>query len=109
MGCVNKSQRGPELAKKLLWVLPDAGNAVAHEADENGFGGRLAINPVLDVVPLRITLANFVFRFADSGHYFFAIHSNGGTAILNGFLHFGRQRIHPLHGSGALLREIKKW
>src|SRR6267142_6763926 len=78
-------------SEKLLWVLPDAGDAVAHEANEDGFGGRLAINPVLDVVSLRITLANFVFWLADRGHHFFAIHSNCGTAILNGFLHFGRQ------------------
>src|SRR5882762_5936875 len=58
-------------SEKLLWVLPDAGDAVAHEANEDGFGGRLAVNPVLDFVPIGITLAHFVFRFADRGDHFF--------------------------------------
>src|ERR1700676_112853 len=93
---------------ELLRVLFDAGYAFALETDENGFRRGLAVNPVLNFVAVGVAFANFVFRFADGGDEFFAIHADGRAALLNGFFHFGRERVGPLHGSRALLGKIEK-
>ena len=68
----------------LLGELPDAGHAVALEADKNGLRRRLAIDPVFDFIALRIAFANLVFRLTERGDNFFAIHADGGTTILDG-------------------------
>lgn len=90
----------------LLGELLDAGDMVAHEADEHRFRGRLAVNPVFDIVAVGIALAHFVVRLADRGDQFLAVHSNDWPAILDGLLHFRGQRIEPLHGCRALFRKI---
>src|ERR1700676_2162549 len=98
----------PTRIAELLRVLFDAGYAFALETDENGFRRGLAVNPVLNFVAVGVAFANFVFRFADGGDEFFAIHADGRAALLNGFFHFGRERVGPLHGSRALLGKIEK-
>jgi len=56
------------VGQRLLWKLLDAGDVVALEADEDGFRGGLAVNPVFDVVAVGIALADFVVRLADGGY-----------------------------------------
>src|SRR5882724_8399661 len=92
----------------LLRELLDGSDALTGEADEDCPGWRLAVDPILDVVAVRVALANLVVGLADGGDHFFTIHAENGLALLNGFFHFRRQRIEPLHRGGTLLREIKE-
>src|SRR5271163_1087375 len=94
--------------EELLRELLDTGDVVADEADEDGLGGRLAVDPVFDVVAVGVALAHFVFGFADSGDDFFAVHAHDRLALLNGLLHFGREGVEPLHRGGTLPGEIEK-
>src|SRR5260370_9296242 len=81
---------------------------VAYEADEDGLRGRLAVDPVFNIVAIGITLTHFAVGFPDRGNKFLAVHAYHGLAVLNGFFHFRRQRIEPLHGSGTLFRKIQE-
>src|SRR5438445_553240 len=92
----------------LLGELLNRSDMVALEADEDGFRGRLAVNPVFDIVAVGIALAHFVVGLADRSNELFAIHAHDGPAILDGLLHFRWQRIKPLHGRRALLGKIEK-
>src|SRR5271168_3422938 len=77
-------------SSRLLRELLDAGDVVADEADENGLGGRLAVDPVFDVVAVGVALPHFMFGLADGGDHFFAVPADDRLALLNGLLHFGR-------------------
>src|SRR5712664_549670 len=92
----------------LLRELLDAGDVFAHEADEDGLRGRLAVNPVFDIVAFGITLADLAVGLPDRGNKFLAVHAYHGPAVLNGLFHFRRQCIEPLHGSGTLFRKIQE-
>src|ERR1700761_6473935 len=80
----------------------------ALEAHEDRFGWRLAVNPIFDIVPLRVALADFVFRLSNRGNHFFAVHADGRATILNGLLEFWGERVDPVHGSGTLLCKIEE-
>ena len=92
----------------LLRELLDAGDVVAHEADEYGLRRRLAVDPIFDIVAIGIAFAHFVVGLADGGDKLFTIHAEHWTAVLNGLLHFGRERVKPLDGGGASLRKIQE-
>src|ERR1700674_2903728 len=94
--------------QRLLRELFDRGNAFALEAHEDGLRGRLAINPVFDIVAFGIALAHLVVGLSDGCNELFAVHAYDGLAVLNGFLHFRWQGVEPLHGGGALLRKIQE-
>src|SRR5260370_20966768 len=79
------------------------------EADEDSFRGRLAVNPVIDIVTIGVALAHLVVRLADRRNEFLAVHAHDWLALLDGLLHFRRQRIEPLHGSGTFFGEIQEW
>src|SRR3954465_9796085 len=96
------------LGHTSLWILADAGDVVAHEADEDRLGRRLTVNPILDFIPVGVAFADLVLRLADGGDNFFAVHTHDRPTVLNGFLHFGGKRVYPLYGSGPLLREIEQ-
>src|SRR5205807_2329050 len=110
MRCDEKSQRGcgafiSELRSRLalngsLRVLANTGYAVAHETYKDGLRRRLPVNPILDFIPVRIALTDLVLRLADGSDDFLSIHTHDRASVLNGFLHFGRKRVYPLHGGG---------
>src|SRR2546429_5636564 len=92
----------------LLRELLDARDVVAGEADKDGLGRRLAIDPILNIVAFGVTLADFVVGLAHGSDDFFAVHADKGPALLNSFLHLRRQGVDPLHGGGALVLKIEE-
>src|SRR5260370_24624101 len=82
--------------------LSDAGDALAQEAHENRFRGWLAVNPILDFVPVIVALAHLVLRLADGGDHHFTVHSHNGALLLDGLLDVRRKRVNPLHRRRAL-------
>ena len=52
----------------LLRELLDFGDVVALEADEDGLGRRLAVDPILDFVAVGIALADFVVGLANGSN-----------------------------------------
>ncbi len=73
-------------AAGLLRKLANARYAFALEANENRLRWRLTVNPIFDLVAFGIALPDFMFRLADRGDDFLAIHANRRTPILNRFL-----------------------
>src|SRR4029077_13983091 len=67
---------------ELLRILADTGDFIASETDEDRFGWGLAVDPILDVVAVGVTLADFVLGLADRGNHFFLVHPDGRAAIL---------------------------
>src|SRR5436309_8217204 len=91
----------------LLRELLDFGDVFTHEADKHGLRGRLAVDPILDVVAFGILFAHFALGLANGGDHHIAVHADNGAAVLDGLLHLRRERVHPLHGGGPLLREVE--
>src|SRR5215472_5026261 len=102
-GTTGMRRKGP-----LLRELLDFRDVVASEPDEDGFGRRLAIDPILNIVAFGVALADFVVGLAHGSNDFFAVHADNRPALLNGFLHLRRQGVDPLHRGRALVLKIEE-
>src|SRR6266566_7197572 len=91
----------------LLRELLDFGDVFTHEADKHGLRGRLAVDPILDIVAVGILFPHFALGLAHGGDHHLAVHTDNGAAVLDSLLHLWRERVHPLHGGGPLLREVE--
>src|SRR5260370_20120146 len=77
----------------LLRELFDRGDAVAHEADEDGLRGRLAINPVFDIVCRLLLEKKKIDVLTNSGFQFRTVISSHTFAVLITYLHFMREML----------------
>src|SRR5512137_829321 len=71
-------------AADLLRELLDVGDALTAEAHKDSLGRLLPVDPILDVVPIGIALANFVIVLADGGYHLFPVHAHDMPAVLDG-------------------------